>query len=146
MKNRQIHRNDHGLTLSELLVVIALVGILSLIALPQFSSLKSNLEVSQDAREFATVLARVRAEAIRLRSEITVTFTSTGASWTVQGDADPAGSYALGAKSSWSTVPSTLTFDGLGLVSGLTSPRTLTLTDGPSQISITINPNGHLRL
>ena len=139
-------KNDRGLTLSELLVVIALAGILMLIALPQLSSLKSNLEVSEDAREFSTVLAKVRAEAIRLRTDITVTFSSTGATWTVQGDAAPAGTYSLNTKSRWTSVPSTLTFDGLGLVPSLSSSRVLTLTDGSSQVKITINPNGHIKL
>jgi len=118
-----------------------------LIAAPNMVNIRSNLELSGSARGLALELAKVRAEAARLRSGITVTFSSTGLTWTISGDGTPSGSLGFDSAVQWSGgTPAAVTFDGLGLIPALTGSRIISLTDSHTTIGVTLNQNGHIDL
>lgn len=140
-------RKAGGVTLIELLVVMSIIGVLLLIAAPNMARWRSNLDVTTDVRAVTAELARARSEAIRTRSNVAVSFTERTISWRVEGEAAPQGTYTLSTFARWDgSVPASFTYSGLGLIPAFSTVRTLGLTDGHSQLSISINPNGHAEL
>ncbi len=67
-------RKDTGFTILELMVAIAIIGILSTIALPNFVGWRINQQLSSEARELLSTIMRVRLRAIRENANVVVTF------------------------------------------------------------------------
>ena len=72
-----MHRSCAGFTAVELLIVIALLGILMALAMPSFTSTFQRYRTSAAATNIANALQFARAEAIRTRTSITVAQTGT---------------------------------------------------------------------
>jgi type IV fimbrial biogenesis protein FimT len=79
-----------GFTLPELMATIAVVSILTMIAVPSFKNLISNTRVSAGANGFVTALATARSEAIKRGTNVTLcrsanpasdTCTTTSGGW-----------------------------------------------------------------
>jgi len=70
-------RRQRGFTIIELMVVIALMGILLAMALPSFDGIMQRYRVSAAADELANALQFARADAIRSRYTVYVTATGT---------------------------------------------------------------------
>jgi type IV fimbrial biogenesis protein FimT len=62
-----------GFTLPELLVVLAVVGILTMIALPSFKSLSQSQRVKNASYELYSGLSLTRSEAIKRNTDVTLT-------------------------------------------------------------------------
>lgn len=73
---------SHGFTLIEMLVVIAIIAILSTIAMPSYSSLMAKESLTATANELVSNYKFARSEAIKRNSIIKLS-SSTDGSWVV---------------------------------------------------------------
>lgn len=78
-----------GVTGIELMVVLAIIGILAAMAAPSFNSTIERQRVIKPAQALLADLRWARGEAIKRRAKIRVTFT-TGSNWNYTIDTDPA--------------------------------------------------------
>lgn len=133
-----------GFTMLELLAAVGLLSILIALAVPEFSSLKGQMQASEDIRRLAGVLQQVRGESIRLRTFSRINFTSSSASWDFYNDGNIDGTIQFGPNSSFTSIPNALVFDGLGLARGVSGEQVFTITNRNQATSISINSNGYI--
>lgn len=77
---------ESGFTLPELLIVMAVAGILAAIAVPSFQSLTQSQQVKNASFELFSSLSLARSEAIKRNANVTVTpasATNWGQGWTI---------------------------------------------------------------
>lgn len=73
-------RQSSGFTMTELLLVVAVLGILAAIAVPSFRSLTQSQQVKNASFEMFSLLSLARSEAIKRNSNVTITPTFNAAS------------------------------------------------------------------
>lgn len=80
MPNRT-HSNNSGYTITELLTVIAIIGMFSAIALPSWINLQRHAAVRAAAEELQSVFRGARMRAIACGRNVGVRFTQSGKTW-----------------------------------------------------------------
>lgn len=90
MKRKTIHfyfdtENQHGFTLVELMVTIAVLGILLTIAVPNFQAFIFNNRMTSIANNMLTTLGYARSEAVKRAANVTVCASSSGVACTAGG-------------------------------------------------------------
>lgn len=143
--NKATH-SASAFTVLELMVVMALMSIVLLMAVPSFSSMNGQLKASQDIRTLILKIDELRSEAIRRRTNIRISFSTSGYSWDIDNDGTTDGSTSLGRNSQWfGGTPASFVFNGLGLVRGLNSSvETITIRNAGRNSDLKINNNGHI--
>lgn len=75
--NRNIFR-DYGFSTIELAVVLAIVGLVSGLAIPSYMSWRANSQLRAAAREINSVFQRTRMEALKQNTTLTIRFEAEG--------------------------------------------------------------------
>lgn len=73
-------RENTGLTLIEVMVVVAMISILSLLAIPSFRALVQRYRISGESEKLYTTLQYARTESIKRNTTVFVSF-ATGDDW-----------------------------------------------------------------
>lgn len=85
-------KQTKGFTMIELIVTLAVLAILIGIAIPSYNSLMPRYRLSGAARQVATDLMKARMQAVKLSTNVTVTFNGTTDSYTIS-NTSSGGSY-----------------------------------------------------
>lgn len=140
-----IYNNDKtvaGFTLIELMVVIAIAGIISVIALPTYRDMIKNNCLTSNVNMLVSSIQQARSEAIKRRTDVTISANpdwSSGWQVTIQEDRDGDGVLDAGED-----------FDGDGTldaaavvrVATLTCANTITEIDAPAAVNPSDNSAG----
>jgi type IV fimbrial biogenesis protein FimT len=119
-------RPHRGFTLIELLIAFALIGILTVIAVPAFQHWIQNTQIRNGAEGILNGMQLARAEAVRRNVNVQLVMT-TGSGWTIATAAAPTAILQSrvadeGSSSASVTISpggaTTITFNGLGTITG----------------------------
>jgi len=77
-----VSKRESGITLIELLIVIAIIGIVALCAVPAFAAYRRHSSVIAAGHEMRSLLRSVRSRAISRGRHAGVKFTRSGNNWT----------------------------------------------------------------
>lgn len=104
-----MHNKQHGFTLTELLITVAVFGILGAFAVPSFLQMVQNSQIKTASDSILTGLQVARAEAVKRNTEVQFDLLA-GSAWTVC--ISPAGGGSCPVPDDATTVQSRLESDG----------------------------------
>ncbi len=65
-------KNNNGFTLMEVMIAIAIIGIMAGVSIPSFISYRSNRQLSSEAREIVNTLQNTKLRAVRENNSVTI--------------------------------------------------------------------------
>jgi len=157
---RTVHSACRGWTLLELMVVVAILGLLVKIALPTIQRTILNYRLTAAAASVASSIQQTRYQAIQVGCPYTIAFTSTSTSYQVQTEAISgtppvcASTFTnVGSAIPWATgggvsmSPSTtLQLNANGIVSATTGTLSFQLSNGNATRTVTISGVGNVKV
>lgn len=128
---------QHGFTTFELMVTVAIIGILAAIAAPNFTEFMRNQRIRAMATELHVSLMKTRSEAIKRNRDVTIAPMTAGSwesGWTIADPNNPGaniesntgffGVVVTGASGGVAAAaPSNVVYQGSGRISGATAPN-----------------------
>ncbi|MCB9029418.1 MAG: GspH/FimT family pseudopilin [Deltaproteobacteria bacterium] len=139
---------ERGFSIIELLVTISIMLVLMAVTFPHLGSFSSQMQASDDVRKLAYALSELRAEAIRLKTNVRIMFDDEGYSWDIDDNDNlsPDGSIALHKNSSWGgqALPSDIVFNGLGIARGIGTETEISIKNSDTEVALTLNTNGFI--
>ena len=138
--------NNRGFSLLELLVSISMSAVLTSISYPSIVAVYGQMQASDDLRSLSYTISELRGEAIRLKTNIRIVFSSNGYSWDIGDNGSSEGSREFLPHTSWldDEIPEDIVFNGLGVARGIGSEVTLSVENRRSELSFTVNSNGYI--
>lgn len=131
--------------MTELIVTMSIVAILTVIAVPAFQSLVANQKVSVSSSELISTLARARSEAIKRNAEVTIAPASTSweSGWRIL-DSASATLVNYPAVSGVTIVgPGNVIYQSTGRIKNVTSPTfDVSSTNGTGRACVQVDLSG----
>lgn len=141
---RSVHRRGH--TLIELVLVIAIIGLTSLIGIRQFQLYLDRVATRDAVRAAGNLVARARDEAVALHTPVSVRIDTSSATLELLSRSGPFGRAALGETHgvALSTTRDSITFDVRGLGYGAAN-LTLVARRGRASDTLVVSRLGRVR-
>lgn len=127
---RQVMKSSRGFTLLEIIVTVALIGIMVAVAVPSVNQMKLNLRYKSAAQGCGSILRKARTDAIALNREHQVEFDIDGRRYRLTRGNLPNASTSWTQTVGWVTLP-----DGASFMRNLNC-------DNNTDVDIQFNPNG----
>lgn len=146
-------KGQHGFSVAELLVVVAIIGIISVFAMPLFLSFLQAQQLRGAAQEVSTLLNQARQLAIARNASYQVVLdvtenrlrfvrTSDSTPWTGPGT-DSSGYRKLENRARLTDVTANPTFNSLGTATGATI--TVKNAEGDAALNVIVSTSGRIR-
>jgi type IV fimbrial biogenesis protein FimT len=79
---KEISRNK-GFTVIELMIALAVLAVITSLALPSYRTLLEKRQVTKGAEQFAAFLSSAKGEAVRLNNDVALSYSINGADWCI---------------------------------------------------------------
>ena len=140
---------DTGLTITDLLITLVIVGVLAAFAVPNLGSWLSAVTITSTTRALATTLQLTRMKAIGRNTRVRISFDTANHTYQVQEEVSPnqwandGHAKTLPVRIALQKAPATVTFTPLGAA----SPGTITLRNARGKAKkIIIHVTGRVRI
>ena len=134
----------HGLTIIELLVTLAVCGVLLALTIPSFTDVLAQRRIEGAGTELGTDLQLARSEAVSRNSQVTLTATASSNSYAIASGMTTIKSVSL--PTGVSITSGSITYDPLRGTSTAATSTTFTVSSSAGSLQLTVNPMGRVSL